>query len=263
MNYYELSFDKSYNFVVWEATKREYLTHFHRNIEIIYVISGELIATVNDVEYYVRQDEMLFVSPFAKHSYTTPHKSRSITTLIPHNHISDFYDLFKKNKLLPYLNDKVYNRSVLAILQEIKMNKNPDNLNEVTHRYANRYEEKGWVNIIIGKLIARYPLVPYNRTQDESLIISVLSFINDNFAKNLTLDSIADSFGYNKYYVSKLFHKYVGVNFRSYLNLVRIQNIQSQHLSNPETNMTQLILDNGYASLSTYYRALKSINEKK
>lgn len=57
----------------------------------------------------------------------------------------------------------------------------------------------------------------------EGVIDDILYYIEHNYTRALTLESIAPLFGYNSSYLGKIFSKKVGENFNSYLDRVRIE----------------------------------------
>ena len=57
----------------------------------------------------------------------------------------------------------------------------------------------------------------------DSVLDEILHYIHHNYASNITLESIAPLFGYNRSYLGKIFSKKIGMNFNSYLDQVRIE----------------------------------------
>lgn len=67
----------------------------------------------------------------------------------------------------------------------------------------------------------------------ESVIDDILYYIDHNYARSITLESIAPLFGYNSSYLGKIFSKKVGENFNSYLDHVRIEHSKKLLLEEP------------------------------
>lgn len=57
----------------------------------------------------------------------------------------------------------------------------------------------------------------------DSVLDDILHYIHHNYAGNITLESIAPLFGYNRSYLGKIFTKKMGQNFNSYVDHVRIE----------------------------------------
>ena len=86
---------------------------------------------------------------------------------------------------------------------------------------------------------------------NNSLVRKIIEYIDTNYDEEITLTSLSEYFGYSKYYFSAFFNKNFGCNLNSYLNNVRINKIENEHGSKTEN-----ILNCGFKTLSTYYRAL-------
>lgn len=60
-------------------------------------------------------------------------------------------------------------------------------------------------------------------SSQESVLGSILHYIQHNYASNITLESIAPLFGYNHSYLGKIFRKKMGVSFNEYIDRLRIE----------------------------------------
>lgn len=246
---YEGYRDLSSNILISENKDNAYERHFHRNIELIYVRSGMMEAIINGSEYQFHKDEIIFVPSYFTHEFSTPEHSDVLVLLIPYEILSDFNDFFKEKQLNPFLGDREYNckiREVLELLLKMRA-------------YNNQYVLKGFINIIFGLLINRYPLIYIRNNSNSNVIIQILTYIEENYHNPISLESIAARFNYNKYYISHLFRQYVGENFKNYINTIRIQHVISQYKQEPETNISAIAMRCGFNNMPTFYRTFKEI----
>lgn len=56
----------------------------------------------------------------------------------------------------------------------------------------------------------------------DSIIDSIIHYIDHNYSENISLESIAPKFGYNSSYLGKILSKKIGVNFNTYLDQIRV-----------------------------------------
>jgi two-component system, response regulator YesN len=56
----------------------------------------------------------------------------------------------------------------------------------------------------------------------KAFIDKVCKYINDNYAEQITLDTVSNMIGFSSFYFSKIFKQYKNMNFIDYLTLVRI-----------------------------------------
>lgn len=65
----------------------------------------------------------------------------------------------------------------------------------------------------------------------DSVLDDILHYIHHNYAGNITLETIAPLFGYNRSYLGKIFTKKMGQNFNAYVDHVRIEKAKELLLS--------------------------------
>ena len=114
----------------------------------------------------------------------------------------------------------------------------------------------------MGYLLSHYPLVPVKRSDSVDLMVRVLCFLDENYADKMTLDSVSAEFGYNKYYFSRLFNKYIGESLTNYIHIVRLQHFMRKRKKNKTASIADLAMDCGFDSVPTFYRCFKKIYHK-
>lgn len=85
--------------------------------------------------------------------------------------------------------------------------------------------EKYYLYEIILFLTEQFELIlsSIGHSSREGVIDDILYYIEHNYTRSITLESIAPLFGYNSSYLGKIFSKKVGENFNSYLDHIRIE----------------------------------------
>lgn len=218
-------------------------THFHRCIEIIYFVEGGAKITANGTSFEIKQDEIFFSRRCAQHEIEY-YDSSSVLLIIPPKFSNDFESIFQDLSLATHLKDIEFNKTLKEYF--LHLSKNEETSDMVI---------KGYVNIIIGKLLEHYPKEKNENPSNIDVIIDVLNYIDRHFTEDITLDVISKRFGYNKYYFSRLFNDTVGESLTSYVNGVRISNLLIKVRKTDKANLSKLILDYGFESFSTFYRA--------
>ncbi len=56
----------------------------------------------------------------------------------------------------------------------------------------------------------------------QSFVDELLAYINENYAEDITLSSMAEHFGYSKYYFSRMFNAALGTSLTDYVSAVRM-----------------------------------------
>ena len=223
--------------------------HFHRCYEMIYVIDGEMACTCGKDSFIAKEGDCVFVQKYYSHSYEAKKEYNKYVFLFPPNFYADFEKTMGNNTLPAFLDDREFNRTLLPFIQKLH-----DNFSSMSTLI-----KKGYVDIIIGELISHYALIPIEKDNNIDLLVRILDYIDENYAQPLSLESISTTFGYNKYYFSKLFNRYIGENISNYINLVRLQQMMRKAKRRGDVNITELAYESGFDSLSTFYRYFKKI----
>lgn len=249
---YEIFRDGSNSPYFKEVENNECWLHFHRNMEMLYVVEGEMKGTISGKDYAFSADDIVFIPNYYSHTFSTPEYSKVIILVIPYDIANDFQDLFKNSQFAHKLGDKVFNRSVLDILKLMQKHYDKNSL----------LFNKGCINSLIGLLMGNYQMIPICPNHNLNLIIDVLEYIDKNYYKKLTLSHLAQTFGYNKDYFSKVFNKCVGINLNAYINRIRIENALNIIKKNYNRNIVEISMECGFDSAATFYRTFQNFYHK-
>ena len=223
--------------------------HFHRCYEMIYLIRGEMECVCGKELLVAKEGDIVFVQKYYSHSYEAKETYDKYVFLFPPNFYADFEKTLGSNTLPAYLDDREFNRTLLPLIERLLQN----------FSSTSTLIKKGYVDVIMGELISHYPLIPVEKDNNIDLLVKILDYIDENYNKPLSLDSVSAAFGYNKYYFSKLFNRYIGENISNYINLVRLQQMMKKAKRRTDVNITELAYESGFDSLSTFYRYFKKV----
>lgn len=93
--------------------------------------------------------------------------------------------------------------------------------------------------------------------EDNKLANRILSYIHENYAHDISLNEIATHFEVTPAYISMLFKKEHGYNFKDYLNMHRIGEVKAYIKKHPEVNNSVLAKYGGFNSVNTFLRVFK------
>ncbi len=246
--YYESMRDYNYDFVLDKVSLDfENHPHFHKNIEIIYVSSGNYVCNINGEQYELEPDDMCFISPCKIHSAPPCSNGKGFLFMASENLLNDFAPLFKNSTFPVVLNDKNFNKTqILPFLQLLK----PP---------FSTFLKKGAVNYILGLLLTNYELIKSQPDKNSDVVISVVQYIDKHYAEKLTLSGVAEKLGYSKFYFSRLFNRIIKKSFSDYLNLVRIDKFLTRYNDGKIQSINELLYECGFESNTTFYRNFKKL----
>ncbi len=225
--------------------------HFHKNIELLYVNSGKVLAVVNGKEIIAEKDDIIFINSCYNHSFEDLGGHTKFCLIIPQKYITDFEKIFKNHVIPSHLKDKEFNKLIKAELELF------------TKNYSTSYYVcKGYINIIIGKILSHYKLEPIYHNKKIDVVIEILDYIEKNYNKPLSLEILAKTFGYSQSHFSKLFKSCVKDNLVNYINYIRLNKFIATVKKEPDTNYSSIAISCGFDSLSTFYRVFKKAYNK-
>lgn len=88
-------------------------------------------------------------------------------------------------------------------------------------------------------------------------IDSIINFINTNFHKDLSLTDVAENFNLSAGYVGIIFKKSQGINFKDYVNTLKVKKAKEIMKSNTQIKIKDLANELGYNSTNTFIRIFK------
>lgn len=241
---YERHHDNKSDLNLFTAHNAVSSAHFHRCYELIYVIDGIVRCTAGKEDIQASEGDFIFIQKYYSHSYDVIEDYHKYVFIIPPNIYNDFEKTLGNDSLPALMNDKSFNRTLFPYIKSL----------EKDFAEKSTLIKKGFVNIIMGELIAHYPSIPIEKNNNIELLVNILDYIDENYDKPLSLDTISSAFGYNKYYFSKLFNRFIGENINNYINIVRLQQMMSKAKKNDKVNIAELAYECGFDSLSTFYR---------
>lgn len=88
----------------------------------------------------------------------------------------------------------------------------------------------------------------------------ILDFISENYADDISLSDVANVVNYSVSNVSLMFHKFVDMNFKKYLNNIRI-NKSIELMKDQSMNITEVAMRCGFNNVRTFNNVFKSTTD--
>ena len=182
------------------------------------------------------------------------HDSYSVSDYHSQNreYLEDFYELYANQTFMTYMSDKKKNQRIFELLERWYGE------TEKTH-----IKDLGYANLLFSYFIEEYSLTKRaHKNVREELIKVLLLYIHEHYLENITLAKVSKALGYSVDYCSRILKKYIGRDFRDYINMLRIRKAQALMLDK-SLNMTtlEILYKCGFQSAATFYRAKKRFLE--
>ena len=256
-SYYEIDQDnQTDNLISRLGSTSHFPLHFHRKIELTYMICGSNVSYISNAKYCAEKDDILFIPQYQTHSYTTTADAQRFVFMPTPDFMSDSIRIFESRSLPPLLASKRFNREkILPLFEDMHATLADKSLAPHTKELL----LKGYTDIVFGRLLEEYGALLTENNGSVELIFHILTFIEENYAENITLELLADRFGYNKFYFSRLFNVHIGESLNIYVNTVRVNKMLAQLKNQSSVNITNAAMNAGFNSMPSFYRAFKRI----
>ncbi|MBO7354350.1 MAG: helix-turn-helix domain-containing protein [Lachnospiraceae bacterium] len=88
--------------------------------------------------------------------------------------------------------------------------------------------------------------------------MTVCNYINEHCTEDVTVDELADIAGFSKFHFARLFKQFTNVSYYDYLTRKRIEHAETL-LITPDISITEVAMQSGFNSLSTFNRVFKNL----
>ncbi|HHW46775.1 MAG TPA: AraC family transcriptional regulator [Clostridiales bacterium] len=246
--YFEKYRELENSLACFESWQNACMPHFHSNIEVVYVLDGEIEITINGTSRLLSKGCVSVANSYDIHSYHTPKESHTLILIVPIDTVHSYNTKIRgKTFASPFLNPGESSDEIYYALQQILKYKKSDWL-----------ETKGYLYVILGTLIRELGLKSSPKTSNSTLAREILIYLEQNYTNKITITSLAKRFGYNKDYLSRFFNSYFGYGFNKYLNILRSRHAV-QLIKQTNDNLTQIAFQSGFDNYRTFNRAFTSV----
>ena len=241
--------------------KYEMAFHWHASVEIIRIIKGKLLITLNNISFTARDGDVVFVNPETVHG-ATPYECEYECLVFP-------LSFFKSGnraceRFLEDLSDRNCRLDFMPSHDELISCAN--DLFETVKTRENGYQfvTIGLVYRLIGLFVKSdqysYETKGLTDKNDQKVLKlkKTLAFIRENFDKEISLDEIASPSGFSTKYFCSFFKEMTGKSAIEYLNSYRVERACRKLLGSDQT-ITQIAYGSGFNDLSYFIKTFKRI----
>ena len=251
------------DFMVWHSNYENigFLAHWHKEIELIYVRSGSCSLSITDHSFTVHAGDLAVCESGVIHYSDSHGMDNSLDFIIFDTSILGqlfqnpgfTFPLVTKEQLESY----GLTARLEALIRTVS--------SELTDK-APFYQDVVTSSIqTFWALLKRFhpradadQLPDGRRSRMLSELQELLAYIDVHYADNISLEYAAGRMNFSPSHFSKTFKKLMGINFVTYLNMVRVEQA-AQELRLTEKKSTDVALSCGFNNIRTFNRVFKEI----
>ena len=226
--------------------------HWHRSIEIFLVLDGQIEFYIDNKRYPLAAIDYIIVNSNEIHAIEVPDPNQTIVVQIPLVCLKDYlneedYVLFSRQS--PACNSRLV-RLITEMFETYRLK-----------QFAYELKVKGLFMELLYLLVTEF----MSKEEDQSLIrhkkqldklSDITAYMKANYNQDITLLSVADRFGFSPTYLSRMFHKYANVNYKTYL-----LNLRTEHglkeMMNTDRSLNEIAYNNGFPNSRAFAKAFQ------
>lgn len=237
-----------------------FVAHWQKEIELVYVRSGEVSFHVADHSFIAHTGDLVICESGQIH-YSDSYNTKNLLNFLifDTNLISSrYHNPHFKNALVTA--DELKNLGLTDALQRL-FSLVPDELNKKQPYY------KDIVTAAIREFwfLLKRNLPRAEKVKDDSRrtrlleeFQELLDYIDTHYAEDMTLDHAAAMMHFSPSHFSKTFKKMIGMNYVTYVNMVRIEQA-IERLGTNQYRMIDIALECGFTNIRSFNRVFKEI----
>ena len=244
---------------VWASdVAAHYDLHSHSAIEVILPDRGEAAYQVQEEAYHVRPGEVLILPSGCLHSLTEPPDIRRHLLLFEPNPLLSLRDI---PNISAMMQQPIFLRDGTELQTRVRKL-----LMQVVDCYFRK--EDMWNTECYSYLLQMYALLGRHyleaagvqrssqHTIDPAIMNSAITYINEHYMDDLSLEDAALFAGFSKYYFSRMFKQFSGISFSEYLTRKRL-NVATDLLVRTLMSIREIALASGFGSTATFNRIFR------
>ena len=245
-----------------EAKPKTVSIHHHDFYEIYLFLGGNVEYFVDGEKFKLSKGDLLLINPMQLHQPITSQGNayERIVLWIDREYLTKI----SKDEDLSLCFKKTDDGFVSLLHPNAIMH---GRINELFELLNKEFHSQNFANKTYSESLLLQLLVEINRlvkTKNENsitkksndLITRVITFINNHYKENISLDLLSKKFFISKYHLSHEFSEKVGISLYKYLTLKRLLIAKEMLLDG--VSASQIAVECGFHNYTTFYRIFKS-----
>lgn len=232
----------NFNYNSWNYRGKEYAPHFHKNMELICVLSGAVPVTVNGVTKVLQKGQWALVLSNQIHSFRVDDSSELWVMVFSEEYVPAFAGQIQGKQGTDYV---FFLSEPVETMVKSKM----------LHSDCSRMMRKACLYAVCDEFLAQTPLEA-RQERSTFLVGQLLDWISANYTQDVTLKQAATIFGYEYHYLSRLLNRNFAISFTDLLMGYRVEHAL-RLLQETDLPITQIAERSGFQSIRSFNLSFK------
>ncbi len=246
--------DIPFKMFIFEGKDGNYVRkkHWHRSIEIFALFEGELEFYVNEEIFPLGTGKFMLVNSNEIHSIFSPKRNQTVVLQIP---LTTFEKYYTDEKFIYFSHSsRLQDEEVMHLLRDMY---------HTYHEKPCGYELKvqGQFYMLLYILVTKYRETDVNEkviqnSRKLDRLSQITAYMEENYREDISLESLAEIFGYSATYLSRMFRKYAKTNYKACLDDIRLEHAVKD-LADTRLPIGEVVLRNGFPNSRAFVKVFK------
>lgn len=221
--------------------------HVHEVVELVVVESGEFTMQIDGRAWHLGPGDAAIAFPLVPHSYEDdiPSTIRGFAAIFPADTIEEYANVFHTMlPVEPVLRAKDVDPEVHMAIKHL--------LETSDDEYAP--SRLAYLHLLLSSLLHKMRFEPAGAFSERGLAYRVVKYVYDHAFERISLASAAHGLGVSESHLSHLFSQQFQINFRRFVNAIRIDRAKAL-MRDPHMTLTAVCFSCGYENMRTFRRA--------
>lgn len=231
---------------IGEMTRYPFPLHVHEMLELMYVLKGDCRLQIDGKYFTLKPGDLALAFPLVPHSFDELSTDcEGFTAFFLADSIGEFSTTF---------------HTMLPACPVLRAEELPDDVRLAIDRLSEipgpeRHPLRlGYLHLLLSHVLNQMDFKPAETLNEKGLADRVVKYIFDHAFDNITLSSAARGLGVSESHLSHLFSQQFHINFRRFVNAIRIDKAKMQ-MRDPHMTLTAICYSCGYENMRTFRRA--------
>ena len=241
-----------------------YPEHWHTPVEIIFPLENHSMVSCSNIDYYLKEGDILIITPGTLHRITAPKSGLRIIFQVDLSFLNMFKDIESTISMLAPA--KLVTHETMPSIYEtareliLEIQKECIEIRPLCDAFT--FAKITELFILLGRECLNsslmFDVTPSKQREYTEKFLNICDFISSHCMEDLTLDDVADRAGFSKYHFSRLFKQFTNTTFYKFLNTKRIAYAENL-LIDPGLSITEIAYRSGFNSISSFVRMFKAL----
>lgn len=256
-----IQYDEDLSVKVQLLDIQDYPIHKHKDFQILYVLEGELALTLFYATYRLQPGSIHIIHSDDVHSIKSITEKNLVLVLsFDNNYFQSIFPHFSSTVFITNIEEGAFEKrdalcdDIFTIVSET-CEKSPGYISRINNAAVSlinilMHNFRGFVIEPNGRSFIHKTSHDYIQVDR---ISRVIQYVYEHYPYKISLSEIAENEQVTTYYLSHMFHKLVGISFRDFLSMVRVEMSEASVLSTTKS-IAQIAQDMGFSDAKYYIK---------